>query len=850
MNIVQVNTYDIQGGAARAAYRLHKGLLLTGQESLLLSRYKVSSDSTVLQVIDENQQDDFDSLSLSTIQSHYINNNRTSLTNTLFSLPYPGFDLSHHPAVLKADVINLHWVAAFQSPITLKKLFDLDKPVVWTLHDMWAFTGGCHYSAGCDKYQQECVDCPQLADDPYHLAKVILEDKLNLFANANLTLVTPSQWLAECVSQSKLFQGNRVEVIPYSLEIEDVFVPIAKPKAKQIFGINPQTITLLFGAGTATEERKGFAHLVEAIQHCLKSSQFQTLVAEGQIEILCFGYPSELIYSLGVPVRSLGSIDSDFRLSQAYSAADLFILPSLEDNLPNTMLEAMSCGTPVIGFDVGGIPDLVKDYTTGRLVPLKNTQQMAEAILDCIFDPELRQRMSHHCRQLLEANHSITTQAKRYLDLYQDLVDSPTNRTVVMDTTQQNSLEEELQNSSKYREEITLNTSLGQSSAEVFDQISRHALIAKSQYDEAFLKQIKTDLIEAQTKLAQTQSQLTQTEVDLEAARQGWTGNQRVLEQVQAELVQEKQLTETLRATLAGKQQVIDQLQSQLQDIEVVRSRTIHSLSSSNEHLKHRFQDLNQSLQKLKKDNQELVQSKEHLEQELAYLSTGKAAVRKLFKVMLHKLKLYNLIYNNYKLFVPIYNVLFRDKWNPATLVELSSEVPASTPQKSTAIVVPSKVSSSSEIDLESPLVQALIALRNLGVSPSEETNSDLLNWLSTLAENARNVLCIQPSHDIVPLLQFLKQQGASILCVDCPNDRSAFQAYGFEAIAQDLPQWMIRTNRSHFYDFDLIYLSPQLSSETLLLLKGRLSPETQLITHSVTVYPSVNETDDSKATS
>jgi glycosyltransferase involved in cell wall biosynthesis len=417
MKIVQVSNSDIQGGAARAAYRLHRGLIALQQESQLLTLEKRSPDPTVLKL--ENLPPDLDSLHLSQIQKRYINQNRSPLSNTSFTLPYPGIDLTSIPA----DIINLHWVAYFQSPITIRHLLT-SKPVVWTLHDMWAFTGGCHYSAGCTQYQQDCAACPQLNADPYSLTAAILKDRLELLTHTPLVIVTPSQWLADCARQSRILKHQRIEVIPYSLET-DIFAPLDRPTTKQELGITNNPIALLIGADNGNEQRKGFTELLQALQICLQNPQFQALITAQKIQLWCFGIPNDQLTELNLPLHSFGKITSDRHLQQIYAAADLFILPSLEDNFPNTMLEAMSCGTPVVAFAIGGIPDLVKDKVTGRTVPIGDITAMAEAILDCVFDEALRSQMGHNSRQVMAENYALTIQAQRYLELYQDLIQQP-----------------------------------------------------------------------------------------------------------------------------------------------------------------------------------------------------------------------------------------------------------------------------------------------------------------------------------------------------------------------------------------------------------------------------------------
>jgi glycosyltransferase involved in cell wall biosynthesis len=408
MKVLQVSTSDLQGGAARAAYRLHRGLLAVQQESLMLVLSRQSQDQSVVAVAAPPR-----SIALSTIQKRYINQNRTSLSNTSFSLSYPGVDLRHH--LEPVDIVNLHWIAYFQSPMTIHHL-RMHKPVVWTLHDMWAFTGGCHYTAGCNQYQQACSDCPQLQADSCGLVPAMLQDKLALLQR--LVIVTPSQWLADCARKSLVFRHHRIEVIPYGLET-DVFTPMEKVTAKRELGIDGGAIALLVGADDGNEQRKGFAELLQALHICRQDSRFQALLAAQKLQLLCFGIPHPKLAELNLPLHSFGRIDSDAHLRKIYAAADLFVLPSLEDNLPNTMLEAMSCGTPVVAFAVGGMIDVVSE-ATGRAV--KDVAAMAAAIVDLLLADEQRQKMGAAARQLMAEHYGLTQQADRYLELYQDLI--------------------------------------------------------------------------------------------------------------------------------------------------------------------------------------------------------------------------------------------------------------------------------------------------------------------------------------------------------------------------------------------------------------------------------------------
>ena len=520
MKIIQLNTYDIDGGAARAAYRLHRGLIEIGQQSRLLATVKSSQDETVSLLSTQTPILARDSEYFSLIQQHYINANRTSLSNTLFSLPYPGLDLTQLPEILAADIINLHWIAYYQSPVTLKQLLDLGKPVVWTLHDMYAFTGGCHYSSGCSQYQKDCFSCPQLKEDSWGLTSALLKDKLDLLANSNLTVVTPSNWLAECARNSQLFRHHPVEVIPYSLET-DVFVPLAKTEAKKRLGISPKTFTVLAGAQDGNERRKGFLELLQSLKICTANVSFQELVETGKFQLLCFGVPNEQLQALNFPILSLGQINSDQELSEIYSAADIFVLPSLEDNLPNTMLEAMSCGTPVIAFNIGGISDILKDGLTGRLLSEVDSHQMAQAILDSISDPNLCQQMGRKCRQVIETYYPLPVQAKRYVNLYQELLlahpaSSPRTRLdvkAVFDTSSQPL-------------SVPVNVSRGSNFNCIFSEIALKAshcelfnLRTQLQQTQVQFQQSQERVHQTQTELANLRTQLKQTQGQLKGLR-------------------------------------------------------------------------------------------------------------------------------------------------------------------------------------------------------------------------------------------------------------------------------------------------------------------------------------------
>jgi hypothetical protein len=186
-------------------------------------------------------------------------------------------------------------------------------------------------------------------------------------------------------------------------------------------GLHEEGLILLFGSENGSEKRKGFKELLSAMRFCMESYNFAGLVRDRKITVICFGHPAKELESSGLRVIPLGFLDADENIRYAYCAADIFILPSLEDNLPNTMLESMSCGIPVVAFNTGGLPDAIINGHTGLIVPSGDTRALGNAILSLTFDRQKRERMGLNCRTAAVEKYSLATQAGRYLQLYDEL---------------------------------------------------------------------------------------------------------------------------------------------------------------------------------------------------------------------------------------------------------------------------------------------------------------------------------------------------------------------------------------------------------------------------------------------
>ena len=322
-------------------------------------------------------------------------------------------NLHKHPEVQNADIINLHWVADF---IDWKTFFKkVDKPLVWTLHDIGPFTGGCHYSMGCDHFKTTCHDCPiPLPQNFRHLPKkqLVLKKKA-ISKTKSLHIVSPSSWLKKEAESSSLFAHFRpIQYIPYSISASAFFNvdPEEKKRLKAHFQLNPDKPTLLFVADRLDTPRKGFDLLLNALQE-LEDLDIQAL-AVGEA-------PKEEALSTPIPIQFTGYLDGPEAMAKAYQAADVFVIPSREDNLPNTVLESLACGTPVIGFDIGGIPDMIDHGNNGILAGPPDSKYLATAIRSYF-----KESVSWSSRKISEHAHqkyAPEKQAKAYMDIYTTL---------------------------------------------------------------------------------------------------------------------------------------------------------------------------------------------------------------------------------------------------------------------------------------------------------------------------------------------------------------------------------------------------------------------------------------------
>jgi glycosyltransferase involved in cell wall biosynthesis len=424
--IVHLCTHDF-GGAGKACYRLHKGLRQIGVDSTMLVLNKRSRDPSVKVLPSGNFQKTAKCLDILTcaspIWSRQLLRWKSLLrkyTNRpvgleIFTDAYSDIKLHMIHELRKADIIHLHWVAGIMDYGTAP-LFLGKKPLVWTLHDMNPFTGGCHYSGDCQKYKIGCGACPQLGSyNDQDLSHRIWKQKSAVYDNFNLSIVSPSQWLGDCAVRSKLFSRFSFRVLANGLPL-NVFKPYPKSEIRRALNISGSAKVILFGAESIDNKRKGFDYLGKAINQLSTNG-------EDNVVIITFGHVSTAFNnSSKYSVMNFGPIDDESRLAKIYSLADVFVIPSIQDNLPNTVIEAMACGVPVVGFNVGGISEIIDHKKTGFLADPQNVEGLTEGIQWVTSSSGNEPNFLKRCREKALRNYAIESQAAKYNELYKAII--------------------------------------------------------------------------------------------------------------------------------------------------------------------------------------------------------------------------------------------------------------------------------------------------------------------------------------------------------------------------------------------------------------------------------------------
>ena len=409
MKVLIVNISDIQGGAARAAYRLHKALQGQNIDSQMLVQSKSSDDFTVRTLSKTKIQKGIGLLRpmLDNIPTKFYKNK----TKTLFSSSWLGFsNIVDKINEINPDIVHLHWICG--GMMTFEDIARIKAPIVWTLHDMWAFTGGCHYDEECKGYEKECGSCKVLGSEKENdLSKKIFNRKQKIFnQKENMTIVGVSKWLSNCSRNSTLLGNIRTLTLPNPLDT-NTFKPSDKEKSRELWSLPKYKKLVLFGAiGGSNDFRKGFKELCEAL-HKLEDKD---------IELVVFGsIKPEIELDFGFKTHYLGHLHDDVSLVTLYSAADVMIVPSLQEAFGQTASESMACGTPVVAFGHTGLLDIIDHKKNGYLAKPFSTDDLACGI-EWILNTDNFGELCTNAREKVMREFDSVVVAKKYIELYKD----------------------------------------------------------------------------------------------------------------------------------------------------------------------------------------------------------------------------------------------------------------------------------------------------------------------------------------------------------------------------------------------------------------------------------------------
>lgn len=416
MKILLVNTSERTGGAAIACSRLQEALNRQGMEARMLVNNKQTSNPMV-EGIEGRWHKLWNFLWERIViwkANHFEKYHlfRVDIANT-------GTDITRLPVFKEADIIHLHWInQGMLSLKGLKHIFESGKPIVWTMHDLWPAMGICHHPGDCTKYQTECQCCPQLLyrGSKHDLSYKTFHKKQKLMQGHQINFVACSQWLKGMVEKSALMQGQAVTAIPNPIDTR-LFKPIDQAEARQRCGLPTDKKLILFGSVKVTNKYKGADYLTRACR--LLASQHPEL--QDELGIVTFGMQSESLQNrLPFEVFTQGYVSDTEKMIDIYNAVDLFVTPSLEENLPNMIMEAMACGTPCVGFRTGGIPEMIDHQQNGYIAEYKSADDLATGIY-WILSHEHPEALSEQARAKVTAQYDEEVVVKQFIELYNQI---------------------------------------------------------------------------------------------------------------------------------------------------------------------------------------------------------------------------------------------------------------------------------------------------------------------------------------------------------------------------------------------------------------------------------------------
>lgn len=405
MKVLHVSTYDLNGGAARATYRLHKALIAHGLDSRILVQRKQSDEHQI--VGPSTLWEKACSLVIPFVEKIFFKLCGVKPNSYFSSSLISGKSFINRINDTDADLIHFHWVN--DGMIKFSSLDKIKKPIVWTMHDNWLFTGGCHIKMDCEKFIDQCGKCPVLSSTKESdLSSRIQEMKIATIERLNnLIVVGPSKWIVKEAQKSKILKNVEIVHIPNLINTE-IFKPISKTMARDILNLSVDKKYVMFGAlDPFGDKNKGFLQLKQSLD-----------LIESSCELIIFGAsePKDKI-DFGHVTHYFGKITDEVMLAILYSASDAVVVPSLQENFSNTILESLSCGTPVVAFNIGGNTDLVEHKTNGFVAEAFSVTSLAEGIdwlLNCSYIDEI----SFNARRSVLKNYSSEALVKKFIGLY------------------------------------------------------------------------------------------------------------------------------------------------------------------------------------------------------------------------------------------------------------------------------------------------------------------------------------------------------------------------------------------------------------------------------------------------
>lgn len=411
MRVLIVSTFEKTGGAAVAAGRLMAALINNGEKAKMLVSRKETECITVL----ERKRKPWWERFVIFVHLHFSRKHLFEI-----DIASSGVDITSLREFKEADVIHLHWINQGMLSIgNIKKILDSGKPVVWTMHDMWPATAICHYTRGCERFKSHCNHCPLLPGrgSDNDLANKVWKRKRRALDNSLVQFVACSNWLASEAKKSALLEGQGITSIPNPIDTH-VFCPKDKTEARRSLQLPEGKRIVLFVSQKVTDKRKGMEYFVEAVR--MLAEKYPEMKDNTGIAILG-GHSEEVAEQLALPVYPLGYISDEHMIVNAYNAADIFVSPSLEDNLPNTIMEAMACGVPCVGFKVGGIPEMIDNGKNGYVAAMRDAKDLAKGMhwILCEADREALSNAALHKVSICYSQHSV---ALKYIEVYNQAI--------------------------------------------------------------------------------------------------------------------------------------------------------------------------------------------------------------------------------------------------------------------------------------------------------------------------------------------------------------------------------------------------------------------------------------------